>query len=186
MLLLATGVSRSLTLLLPAVKQTNKKNGFIIEYTICNFLEIVCCIWIKAINLYISFVIKFVIVCKMPSFPVFPAFVWHFKASLPSLTPQPLCIPDTQAFSCSRTYGWFTTVTLLLGNHLWFGASDNVYVVGGGCWELPHYGKSWMFSHWRYHWYSSRVSWVWEMDSNTTHWICRWICYRISELSYQD
>lgn len=132
MLLLATGVSRSLTLLLPAVKQTNKKkNGFIIEYTICNFLEIVCCIWIKAINLYISFVIKFVIVCKMPSFPVFPAFVWHFKASLPSLTPQLLCIPDTQAFSCSRTYGWFTTVTLLLGNHLWFGASDNVYVVGG-------------------------------------------------------
>lgn len=132
MLLLATGVSRSLTLLLPAVKQTNKKNGFIIEYTICNFLEIVCCIWIKAINLYIAFVIKFVIVCKMPSFPVFPAFVWHFKASLPLLTPQPLCIPDTQAFSCSCTYGWFTTVTLLLGNHLWFGASDNVYVVEGG------------------------------------------------------
>lgn len=43
--------------------------------------------------------------------------------------------------------------------------------MGGGDWELPHYGKSWMFSHWLYPWYSLCVPWVWETDSSTTHWI---------------
>lgn len=159
--------------------------GFIIECTICNFLEIVCCIWIKAINLYIAFVIKFVIVCKMPSIPSFPCLCLAFQSQPALVDPSATVLPRHTSF--------------LMQSHIWLVYNSDFIagkpfmvwgfwqcVCGRGDWELPHYGKSWMFSHWRYHWYSSWVPWVWEMDSNTTHWICRWICYRTSELSYQD
>lgn len=72
--------------------------GFIIECTICNFLEIVCCIWIKAINLYIAFVIKFVIVCKMPSIPSFPCLCLAFQSQPALVDPSATVHPRHTSF----------------------------------------------------------------------------------------
>lgn len=66
---------------------------------------------------YIVFVIKCVIVFKMPLVPSFPCLCLAFQSQPALLDPSATVQPRHTSFHTHRTYGWFTTMTLLLGNH---------------------------------------------------------------------